>query len=74
MAETLHQMAMRMCVDACSCWDCPIGQYNRTHRDNNAICIDVVCAMVVHDGVEKQIAILRRWAKENPPKEEEDDD
>ena len=49
--------------------NCPIVLYDPMHEDNG-----VVCAMVNYDDVEEQIAKLQQWAKENPPKEEKDDD
>lgn len=68
MAETLHQMAERMCNSVGDCSDCPLIKYNRAHEDN-----DVICVMADYDDVEEQIAKLQQWAKENPPKEEKDD-
>lgn len=69
MTETLHRMAARMCTSVCDCRNCPIVLYDPMHEDNG-----VVCAMVNYDDVEEQIAKLQQWAKENPPKEEKDDD
>ena len=68
MAETLHQMAERMCQSVEDCADCPLIKYNRAHEDN-----DVICVMADYDDVEEQIAKLLLWAKENPLKDENED-
>ena len=62
MAETLHEMAVRMVGDRCSngCDKCPAGKL----RSTNGVCL--VCRIAKVDNCEEQIEGLRAWAAEHP--------
>lgn len=67
MAETLHEMAVRMvkgddCQPQCGkgCDKCPVGKL----RSANGVCLVRRIAKV--DNCEEQIEGLRAWAKEHP--------
>ena len=62
MAETLHEMAVRMVGDRCTlgCAGCPA----KALWDKNDICL--IGQIVNTDNCEEQIEGLRAWAKEHP--------
>ena len=60
MAETLYQMAIRMCLTFRECNKCPLGYLKDT------CLIEVISTCNVEDA-EEQLAILSKWAKEHPP-------
>lgn len=67
MAETLHEMAVRMLRDedgdprcGSGCDGCPMDEL----RDQNGSCL--VCRIVKMDNCEEQIEGLRAWAAEHP--------
>ena len=59
MAETLYQMAIRMCLTFRECNKCPLGYLKDT------CLIEVISTCNVEDAGE-QLAILSKWAKEHP--------
>ena len=60
MAETLYQMAIRMCLTFRECGKCPLRNYTGT------CLINAISTCNVEDA-EEQFAILSKWAKEHPP-------
>ncbi len=62
MAETLHEMAVRMVGDCCTlgCAGCPA----KAHESKDHRCL--VQWMRIIDNCEEQIEGLRAWAKEHP--------
>lgn len=60
MAETLYQMAIRMCLTFRECNKCPLGYLKDT------CLIEVISTCNVEDA-EEQLAILSKWAEEHPP-------
>lgn len=60
MAETLYQIAIRMCLSFRECGKCPLRNYTGT------CLINTISTCNVEDA-EEQLAILSKWAKEHPP-------
>lgn len=60
MAETLYQMAIRMCLTFRECVQCPLGYLKDT------CLIEVISTCNIEDA-EEQFHVLRQWAKEHPP-------